>query len=261
VSTQPQATATILLVEDTLELAGLIQREFAGAGYRVQIAATGAQALALFAAGPPDLVILDWMLPDIDGMAVLHAIRRTSLLPVLMLTARGDPIDRVVGLETGADDYLVKPFNMMELLARVRALLRRVEHIRQTLAADAAGMAGAGMAGAAHLAAKPGAHAPALCAGPLRLEPDTRLAWLDGQPLELTRLEFDLLHLLLRNPGRPFNRLYLLETVWGQAYLESDRSVDNTVLRLRRKLGAFGERIETVRSVGYRLRVEGRPGE
>jgi DNA-binding response OmpR family regulator len=229
---------TILLVEDTPELSALLQRELQAAGYQVRAAARGEQALGLFLAEPPDLVVLDWMLPGIDGMEVLRQMRRASLVPVLMLTARGDPIDRVVGLEAGADDYLVKPFNTMELLARVRALLRRVEQTRQLLSADRA------------------ASSAVLQVQTLRLEPDSHQAWLSGELLDLTRLEFDLLHLLMRNPGRTFNRNYLLETVWGQSYLEGDRSVDNTILRLRRKLGPLGDEIETVRGVGYRLRGE-----
>lgn len=227
---------TILLVEDTPELCALLQRELRAAGYQVRAAARGEQALGMFLAEPPDLVVLDWMLPGIDGMEVLRQMRRTSLVPVLMLTARGDPIDRVVGLEAGADDYLVKPFNTMELIARVRALLRRVEQTRQLLSADRA------------------ASSAVLQIRTLRLEPDAHQAWLGGELLDLTRLEFDLLHLLMRNPGRTFNRDYLLETVWGQSYLEGDRSVDNTILRLRRKLGPMGDEIETVRGVGYRLR-------
>jgi DNA-binding response OmpR family regulator len=141
----------------------------------------------------------------------------------------------VIGLEVGADDYLSKPFGMRELLARVRALLRRQERLQEMLIADRA-------EGTA-----------ALTLGPLFVDPGAHLARLDGQPLELTRTEFGLLHLLLRNRGRAFSRAYLHDAVWGEPAVEGDRSVDNTVLRLRRKLGALGESIETVWGVGYRL--------
>src|SRR5512133_1023602 len=127
---------TILLVEDELKLAELVQRELETAGYRVCHAATGMQALQLFQSQAPNLVILDWILPELNGLDVLRRIRKDSAVPVLMLTARGDPTDRVVGLEVGADDYLVKPFQLPELVARVRALLRRAERIQEMLSND-----------------------------------------------------------------------------------------------------------------------------
>jgi DNA-binding response OmpR family regulator len=228
--------AKILLVEDTADLAQVIARELEAAGYEVVRASDGLAALQQHAAHTPDLIILDWMLPKLDGLEVLRRIRRTSATPVLMLTARGEETDRVVGLEVGADDYLTKPFSMRELIARVRALLRRVEQIQQMLSADRAGD-----------------EAP-LQRGVLRLDPRAHQAVLDGEPLDLSRTEFDLLHLLLRNPGRAFSRAYLLDTVWGETYVGGDRSVDNAMLRLRKKLGAPGDDIETVWGVGYRLK-------
>jgi DNA-binding response OmpR family regulator len=156
-----------------------------------------------------------------------------------MLTARDEEADRVIGLEVGADDYLTKPFGMRELIARVRALLRRIERVQRILEADRA-------RGEA-----------AITYGPLLLDPDAYRATLDGEPLDLTRTEFELLHLLLRNPGRAFSRSYLLDVVWGETYIAGDRSVDNAILRLRRKLGEWGEAIETVWGVGYRLAPEG----
>lgn len=229
---------TILLVEDEHELARVIARELEAAGYTVEHAADGPSALDAHARLGPDLVILDWMLPRLDGLEVLRRIRQTSAVPVLMLTARGDEMDRVIGLEVGADDYLAKPFSMRELIARVRALLRRITHVQQILDADR-------LQGTESLAY-----------GGLSLDPETYRVALDGARLDLTRTEFDLLHLLLRHPGRAFSRNYLLDAVWGETYITGDRSVDNAVLRLRKKLGTSGEAIETVWGVGYRLREE-----
>src|SRR5205823_1429444 len=151
----------------------------------------------------------------------------------LMLTARSEEVDRVLGLEVGADDYLTKPFSMRELLARVRALLRRVELDREmNVAADAP---------------------PVLQAGRLQVDLASHTVSIDGTPVQLTPKEFDLLALLVRNPGRVFSRDYLIEKVWGYEAVGSDRTVDTHVLRLRKKLGTDGERIEAVWGVGYRL--------
>jgi DNA-binding response OmpR family regulator len=154
-----------------------------------------------------------------------------------MLSARGEATDRVIGLEVGADDYLAKPFSNRELLARVHALLRRMAMIEDTIAQD---------------------RQPAkeiLSYAGINLNPVTRQVSLDAETLELTRLEFDLLALFMGNPGRVFSRAYLIETVWDEAYLPGDRSVDNAVLRLRNKLGDTGDAIETVWGVGYRLKA------
>jgi len=229
---------TILLVEDAYDLAKVIIRELEASGYRVLHADDGLSALELHASEQPALVVLDWMLPKLDGLEVLRRLRKISPTPVLMLTARGEETDRVVGLELGADDYLTKPFSMREFIARVRALLRRAELVQQILNAD-------------HT------HADApLTYNLLSLNPRSHLATLGSIPLELSPTEFMLLHLLLRSPGRAFSRAYLLDTVWGESYIGGDRSVDNTVLRLRKKLGSLGEAIETVWGVGYRLRPE-----
>jgi len=174
------------------------------------------------------------------GLEVLRQIRQTSPTPVLMLTARGQETDRVVGLELGADDYLTKPFSMRELLARVRALLRRAQVIQQILIADqnAAGIP--------------------LTYDRLHLNPESHLVTLDGVPLDLSPIEFALLHLFIRSPGRAFSRAYLLDTIWGETYVGGDRSVDNTILRLRKKLGTMGEAIKTAWGIGYKLRPEER---
>jgi DNA-binding response OmpR family regulator len=226
---------TVLLVEDELELARVVQRELESAGYQVWHAPDGPEALRRFDQAAPDLVVLDWMLPGMDGLEVLRHLRQTSAIPVLMLTARAEEVDRVVGLEVGADDYLTKPFGMRELVARVRALLRRQARFHELLVADHS------------------AGTESLRAGSLVLDPAAHMAHLDGQPLDLTRTEFELLHLLIRNRGRAFSRAYLHDTVWGEPTVEGDRSVDNAILRLRKKLGPLGEAIETVWGVGYRL--------
>ncbi|HEV2583351.1 MAG TPA: response regulator transcription factor [Ktedonobacteraceae bacterium] len=230
--------ATILLVEDAPDLAQIIIRELEANGYSALLASDGLTALALHAKEHPELVILDWMLPRLSGLEVLRRLRQDSSTPVLMLTARGEETDRVVGLELGADDYLTKPFNMRELIARVRAVLRRAELVRQMLITDQTAVG------------------DRLSYGTLKLDAQAHNTLLDGAPLDLSPTEFALLHLFLRNPGRAFSRAYLLDTVWDETYVGGDRSVDNTVLRLRKKLGSLGEAIETVWGIGYRLRPE-----
>lgn len=229
---------TILLVEDALDLAQAISRELTTAGFRVVHAADGLAALEAFVREQPDLVVLDWMLPKLDGLEVLKRLRQTSATPVLMLTARAEEADLVIGLELGADDYLAKPFGNRELVARIRAMLRRNARLQQTIQTD---------------------QTPSLTLlvrGGLRLDPAAYQATLDGQPLDLTPTEWSLLDMLLRNPGRAFSRAYLLDAVWGQHYVGGDRSVDNAMLRLRKKLGSLGDEIETVWGIGYRLRPE-----
>ena len=228
----------ILLVEDAADLAAVVQRELEAVGYHITHTANGETALQLAAQTAFDLVILDWMLPGMDGLDVLRHLRDRSPVPVLMLTARDAEIDRVLGLEVGADDYLTKPFSMRELIARVRAMLRRRELIEQTLLADQ----------------RTPTNGAVIQSETLLVDPDSFTAIVEGETLDLTRTEFNLLHLLLTNPGRVFSRAYLLETVWGENYIEGDRSVDNTVLRLRKKLKTAGDALETVWGVGYRWR-------
>ncbi len=232
--------ATILLVEDMDDLADVVVRELRGEGFAVERAPDGTVALARHAELRPDLTILDWMLPGMDGLAVLREIRRASDAPVLMLTARSEEVDRIVGLEVGADDYLTKPFSLRELVARVRALLRRDERIRAAVAADRA---------------KDGPDSE-VRHGPIRLDAQAHRVTLHGTALDLSPQEFDLLHLFLRNPGRAFSRDYLLDAIWGVEAVPGDRSVDNAILRLRRKLGAAESMIETVWGVGYRLAAD-----
>ncbi len=230
--------AAILLVEDTYDLAQVIIRELQANGYQVSHASDGLTALRLHARERPALVILDWMLPQMDGLEVLRRLRQVAPTPVLMLTARGEETDRVVGLEVGADDYLTKPFSMREFIARVRALLRRADMVQQILSADQ------DSAGESQTYKT------------LHLDIHAHQATLADEPLDLSPSEFSLLDLLLRSPGRAFSRSYLLDTLWGESYIGGDRSVDNTVMRLRKKLGLLGEDIETVWGIGYRLRPE-----
>jgi DNA-binding response OmpR family regulator len=228
----------ILLVEDEEQLATLVRQHLMSAGYSVSVAGDGNQALDILAASQVDLVILDWMLPGIDGLEVCRRIRARSITPILMLTARGEELDRVLGLEVGADDYLTKPFSMRELLARARALLRRVD-LMQRDASD-------------HTSAPK----PALEVGALRIDVAGRAVTVDGEPVDLTPKEFDLLRMLAEQPGRAYSRDYLLQRIWGDEYVGFDRTVDTHIVRLRRKLGRIGDRVATVWGVGYKLRTD-----
>lgn len=217
----------------------MVIKELEVNGYHVQHAADGMSALETFQNSPPDLVILDWMLPKLDGLEVLRRIRQRSAVPVLMLTAHTEEADRVIGLEVGADDYLTKPFGMRELIARVRALLRRIENIQSIVATDRS------------------TEKSPFSVGALQLDPTSYLAKLNGEQLDLTRTEFELLCLMARNPGRTFSRSYLLETIWSESYIPGDRSVDNAILRLRKKLESLGDCVETVWGIGYRFNRTG----
>ena len=226
--------ASILVVEDELAINDLIRAELEAEGHVVRQAHDGPTALRLVEEEAPQLVILDWMLPGLDGLTVCRRLRQNHLMPIIMLTARSEEVDRVLGLEVGADDYLVKPFGVRELLARTRAALRRVE-----------------------LEAKRGLGGPdeeqAIVHGRLRVEPGSHRAAVDGVELALTPKEFDLLLLFVANPGRAFNREFLIEKIWGGDFEGFDRAVDNHIRRLRQKLGEAGEKIATVWGVGYRF--------
>ncbi len=231
--------ARILLVEDDPSIREVTALGLRAAGFDVDTAADGAEGLERWRATSPDLVLLDVMLPRLDGLEVLRAIRRDATTPVVMLTARADTIDVVVGLESGADDYVRKPFEMPELVARLRAALRR----RTVGDADAGA----------------GADAP-IVLGPLVVDPAGRTVARDGRDVPLTRTEFDLLAGLARHPGRVFSRDALLDLVWGYDYLGDSRLVDVAVGRLRAKVesdAANPELIVTVRGAGYKA---ARPG-
>jgi DNA-binding response OmpR family regulator len=239
--------ATILVVEDEVDINNLIRSHLEAEGHTVHQAFDGLTGLALVGQTKPDLLILDWMLPRLDGLAVCRQVRQDYLVPIIMLTARGEEIDRVLGLEVGADDYVTKPFGIRELMARVRALLRRVA---LDATAGEAPSAGGMLAGAA--ATVPPAPQP-IVRGALRVDLADRVATLDGAAIDLTLKEYDLLVLLASHPGRAFSRDFLLERLWGDDYEGFDRTVDTHIMRLRKKLGPVGEKIVTVWGVGYRF--------
>ncbi len=245
--------AAILVVEDDVDICNLIRGHLEAEGHRVEQAFDGPGALAAVARAAPDLIILDWMLPGLDGLAVCRRIRQDHLMPIIMLTARGEEIDRVLGLEVGADDYVVKPFSVRELMARVRAVLRRVALDSRALAPPAG--AHGEQEAASILLEGTLPSAPALAHGPLRVDPATHTVTLDGAELELTPKEYDLLLLFASHPGRAFSRDFLLTRVWGDDYDGFDRVVDTHMARLRKKLGPLGESIVPVRGFGYRFVV------
>jgi DNA-binding response OmpR family regulator len=253
--------ATILVVEDEVDMCNLIRGHLEAEGHAVYQAFDGPAALRLVEEHQTHLIILDWMLPGMDGLAVCRQVRQHHLMPILMLTARSEEIDRVLGLEVGADDYLVKPFSMRELLARVRAILRRVALDSQGISMSASQpLTHDSRAGEQHSAEAatsgqnivPSGPEP-LLRGPLRIDIANHSVTLDGEEIDLTPKEFDLLALLAGHPGRAFSREFLLERLWGYGYDGFDRTVDTHIVRLRKKLGPLGERIATVWGVGYRF--------
>jgi len=228
---------TVLVVDDDIELCGLVQEYLTSEGFASQAVHDGEQGLQRGLSGEYALVVLDVMLPGINGFEVLRRLRSVSKIPVLLLTARGEDVDRIVGLEIGADDYLPKPFNPRELVARIRAILRR---------------------------SKPGKAADStpeiLSVGDVELDPATRNVSRAGQPVELTSVEFNLLEVLLREAGRVVTRERLVNAVLSRKFMPFDRSIDMHVSKVRRKLGDSeenGDHIKTIRGVGYMF---ARPG-
>ncbi len=222
---------TILVVDDEPHIVELAALYLRNDGYQVVTASDGAQALAQVEAVQPALLVLDLMLPEMDGWEVCRRVRATSRLPIIMLTARSDDVDKIVGLELGADDYLTKPFNPRELVARVKAVLRRFEP-------------------------PPAQASEVLQAGPLIVDPGRREARLNGQLLDLRAKEFDLLRVLVEHKGMVLSRERLLDLAWGFDFYGETRTVDVHVAHLRQFLGAGPLAIETVWSVGYKLVVE-----
>jgi len=218
---------TILVVDDEPNILELAKLYLEQEGYHVEGVGNGNDALSKLNSIKPSLIVLDLMLPDIDGFEVCRQIRKKSDIPILMLTARKEDVDKIVGLELGADDYLTKPFNPRELIARVKAILRRYK---------------AGV--------KSG---EAIEVGNLRIDPARREATIDGQPLRLRTKEFDLLAALAQNPGVVLTRDRLLEMVWETDYYGETRTIDIHVNHLREKLSGANVSIETVRGIGYKI--------
>jgi len=239
----------ILIIEDEEGIIHLLNLYLKDAGYDVVVARDGADGLALHARERPDLVILDIMLPALDGFEVCRRIRAWSNTPILMLTARGSEDDRISGLELGADDYLVKPFSPRELVSRVRAILRRT------------GTPEAGETRAPSNASSSAANAESILRFPgLTVDIPARRVEVNGTELALTPTEFDLLALLARSPGRVFTREILMNKVWGYDYLGDGHTIDVHISALRKKLEANSEQryITTVWRVGYRFEVKTR---
>lgn len=222
--------ARILVVEDSPDIAELIEHYLRGAGHTVTVLGNGSEGLRQARHTPPDAVILDLMLPGMDGLHVCQALRgeaSTSAIPIIMLTARGEEADRVRGLELGADDYLTKPFSPKELVARVGALLRRVQ--------------------------RPVATAKLLTYGPLAIDLDRHLVTLGTDEIKLTAKEFLLLQYLIEHRGRVLSRDLLLTDVWSYQYTGGTRTVDVHIRRLREKVPYLGSAIATIKQFGYKL--------
>jgi two-component system OmpR family response regulator len=222
----------ILVVEDDPRISDVLEYALKAEGYEVQTAQRGREAAEIARRSSPGLIVLDVGLPDIDGFEVCRIVRKSSDVPVIFLTSRSDEIDRVVGLEIGGDDYIVKPFSPRELLARIKAILRRHQRSETT----------------------PSSESPNhLKYGPITIDPDKFRIQCHGREISLTAQEFKLLELLVRHPGRVFTREQVLNRAWGDGGLVADRTIDVHVRSLRRKFGGLAF-IETVRGVGYRAR-------
>jgi DNA-binding response OmpR family regulator len=228
---------TLLLIEDDPTLSETLRYNFEREGYGVIVANDGVLGLEQARREQPDLVILDIMLPRLDGFSVCRILRQESDIPILMLTARQDEVDRIAGLELGADDYVAKPFSLGELLARVRAILRRSDR-------------------------RPVGDREVLDAGVLRIDTGSRRVWRSGNELNLSQKEFDLLTCMVRNRGMALSRDVLLERVWGYDFLGDSRTVDVHIRWLREKVEPDPGKpnyIQTVRGVGYRFEIPPTP--
>jgi DNA-binding response OmpR family regulator len=220
-----------LIVEDDRDIADLVAHYLGKAGLLTEVLSSGRDALDTIAARAPDLLILDLMLPHVDGLEICRAVRgnaKTASIPIIMLTARGEESDRIVGLELGADDYITKPFSPNELVARARALLRRTSRPAASLRST-------------------------IAYGPIVVNPDTHTVVVSGQDVTLTAKEFLLLEYLLRHRGRVLSRDVLLTDVWGYRYTGGTRTVDVHVRRLREKLPVLADALVTVKQFGYKL--------
>ena len=221
----------VLIVEDDRDIADLVAHYLGKAGFTTQVLSSGREALAAIAAVPPDLIVLDLMLPQVDGLEICRAVRtqaKTAAIPIIMLTARGEESDRIVGLELGADDYIAKPFSPNELVARARALLRRAQRVTLTRGA-------------------------AISYGSIAIDPETHTVSSGDDAVALTAKEFLLLEYLLQHRGRVLSRDVLLTDVWGYRYTGGTRTVDVHVRRLREKLPLLIDALVTVKQFGYKL--------
>jgi DNA-binding response OmpR family regulator len=231
----PVTPQTVLVVDDEETIAEAVQARLESEGYRVLVAGDGSQAIETAARERPDLVVLDLMLPGMDGLEVCKQLQRDRWVPVLMLTARTEEADKVAGFAVGADDYLTKPFSLRELVVRVRAILRRVERIGQASSSEPLQLRG------------------------MSIDPTRRRVAVDGTDVPLTPLEFEILLTLAREPGVVFTREQLMERVWGYRDYAGGRVVDSHVARIRRKLGEDGDGprfIRTIHGVGYAFRED-----
>lgn len=225
----------LLIADDNPQISSVLAEYARKEGYDVVLAYDGEEALNLFNRGNVDLVLLDVMMPKKDGFEVCREIRRTSTVPVIMVTARGEDFERIMGLDIGADDYIVKPFSPGEVMARVRAILRRMA-----------------------LESVSGQTQNLIVIDTLTLDMEGYSVAIDGQPLALTKKEMELLWTMARSPGRVFSRENLLEIIWGYDYFGDSRTVDSHIKRLRAKLDAVphpGWEIATIRGVGYKFEV------
>ncbi len=225
----------VLIVDDDPDIQRLVSYNLTQAGFDVESAETGRKALEAVQKHPPDLIVLDLMLPDVDGMEVCRTLRQREAsrrIPIVMLTARGEEIDRVIGFELGADDYVMKPFSPRELVLRIKSIFRRMKDEPDDV----------------------------LRAGRIQLYPERRQCFVGGQAVTLTAKEFDLLQELMRARGNVLTRDVLMDKVWGYHGEATSRTLDTHVRRLREKLGDEGGRVETVRGVGFRMEsLEGSP--
>ena len=230
----------ILIVDDEKPISDIIKFNLTKEGYETVTAFDGREAIAKFEEENPDLIILDLMLPELDGLEVAKEVRKTSHIPIIMLSAKDSEFDKVIGLEIGADDYVTKPFSNREFLARVKAHLRRTENIESAVAEENASSSNS-----------------EITIGDLKILPDAFVAQKRGEDIELTHREFELLHHLATHMGQVMTREYLLETVWGYDYFGDVRTVDVTIRRLREKIEDTPSRPEyilTRRGVGYYMK-------
>ena len=225
--------AKILIVEDERDIVDLLRYNLQEAGFETDAVRNGADALHRAVENPPDLILLDLMLPEVDGLIVCRLLKndpRTKNIPIVMVTAKTEERDRVAGLELGADDYITKPFSPREVVLRVSAVLRRIQAGKQAESTKQIETHG------------------------LTIDMDKHQVLTETGAIDLTATEFKLITLFARSPGRVFTRDILMDVIWGQEYYGIDRTVDTHVSRLRRKLGEFGKHIETVHGVGYRFK-------